>query len=122
MDQRNQYDDDQNMPNFGTMDSNLDRLGSLDSRRPKPQPTISTLTVSQNQKLSRQFSRMSRRKKMHGEDISEVDCTKMLRHIGRELKGIKYKLSTVISNGDFHIKIDSMVEKRIEVIPSTPIY
>ena len=50
------------------------------------------------------------------------DCTTLLTKTDNELRSIKYKLSTLISNGEGHIDLVLGVETPIEVFPSTLVY
>ena len=58
----------------------------------------------------------------HDENMMRVDAQKLLRATDRELKCISYKLSTVISDGEYHRMLQQRMENEIEAIESTPIY
>lgn len=84
--------------------------------------SLSTLTMDQNQKIEAEFSKISFQGPDKYKKISQIDCAKLLKNTDKELKGIKYRLSTIISNGDYHNVIDPRYEKQVEAIKETPIY
>lgn len=85
--------------------------------------SLSSLTIDQNSKIEAQITKLSGRHDDRYRHMSKIDCTQMLRNTDKELKGIKYKLSTVISSGEYHNSIDPRYDnKQIEIIKETPIY
>ena len=85
--------------------------------------SLSTLTIDQNYKISEALAKVSYRSHDKYKDINKIDCTQMLKNTDKELKGIKYKLSTVISSGEYHTNIEANYENKwVEAIKETPIY
>ena len=101
--------------------------GSSRASRRAESSSLSEYTKAVNTEMTRTIHKLreiehARTHAGHDENMMRVDAQKLLRATDRELKCISYKLSTVISDGEYHRLLQQRTENEIEAIESTPIY
>lgn len=88
---------------------------------------LSSFTVHENTITNDKMERLSTlertgKKYAEKQKILSQDCRELLRTANREIKNISYQLSTVISDGEYHVKLMAMYPEELEVLEETCMY
>lgn len=88
---------------------------------------LSSFTIYENtmtdEKMRKLASIQNKKTEIPGaRKILAQDCGEMLKNANREIKNISYKLSTIISNGDYYVKVMAKYPEELEVIEESCMY
>ena len=88
---------------------------------------LSSFTIQENSITNDKIERLSTLEKtdkryVKDQKILMQDCREMLRSANKELKNISYQLSTVISDGEYHVKVMPKNPEELEIIEETSVY
>lgn len=85
--------------------------------------TLSLLTMNQNYLETQKNSVWQKREnRMITESKLNEDCNNLLNKAGKELKVVKYRLSTLVTNGESHIQLFHNTDVKVELISGIIIY
>jgi len=82
---------------------------------------LSSFTVHENTLISDRIEKLStietkQKERREHQKLMKQDCGKLLTTANKQLKNISYQLSTVISDGEYHLNINPNYSEEFEVI------
>ena len=88
---------------------------------------LSSFTIQQNSAISEEIRKLGQIQKFKkGTKIErammEQNCSDMLRKTNKEIKNTSYKLSSVVSDGEYHLKVFPNYPEELEIIEDTAMY
>mmetsp|Transcript_18756 Transcript_18756/g.16606 ORF Transcript_18756/g.16606 Transcript_18756/m.16606 type:complete len:192 (+) Transcript_18756:237-812(+) len=79
--------------------------------------SISFMTRSYNKQVNTDLSRWTIKRRRRSKIFEDVDISKIFRDIDRQIA-----IAKLLSSKEDHIKIDSLIEKTVDLLPEIPIY
>ena len=95
-------------------------LGGIDQQadwRNKHDSSISLMTQDYNDRVENQLLKWTHKRNARSKVFKDIDISKIFRDIDKEIA-----ISKRLSQKEDHVKVDSLIERKVDLLPEIPVY